>query len=240
MWTRVGTHRVTELCPHSPHPTAGAALAASAMGAPSRAALFAGGPALGEALMLVFFATLGASANVADAVRVGGAVGLFVALQLGLHLAITLALGWLCRLPLRLVRGDALCVPPRGPAPAFAGGACLCGWEPTRLLRQDLKQYALRRVTNSTGAGGEQRERRRARNCGGDGVVEGLAGPRAARGPDGLHRVCGRDAAGRLDGDVSQGAALVMAHFLRAKRARVTGRRHGWRRRRWTRQLLCA
>lgn len=54
--------------------------------------------------MLVFFATLGASANVADAARMGGAVGLFVALQLGLHLAITLGLGWLLRLPLRLVR----------------------------------------------------------------------------------------------------------------------------------------
>jgi uncharacterized membrane protein len=54
---------------------------------------FAGSDAVGGALMLVFFAALGASADPAVAVRAGGPALAFIAIQLATHLAFVLAVG---------------------------------------------------------------------------------------------------------------------------------------------------
>jgi len=54
---------------------------------------FAGSDAVGGALMLVFFAALGASADPAVAVRAGGPALAFIAVQLATHLAFVLAIG---------------------------------------------------------------------------------------------------------------------------------------------------
>ena len=54
---------------------------------------FAGSDAMGGALMLVFFAALGASADPAVAVRAGGPALAFIAIQLATHLAFVLAVG---------------------------------------------------------------------------------------------------------------------------------------------------
>ena len=54
---------------------------------------FAGSDAVGGALMLVFFAALGASADPAVAVRAGGPALAFIAIQLATHLAFVLAIG---------------------------------------------------------------------------------------------------------------------------------------------------
>ena len=54
---------------------------------------FAGSDAVGGALMLVFFAALGASADPAVAVRAGGPALAFIGIQLATHLAFVLAIG---------------------------------------------------------------------------------------------------------------------------------------------------
>ena len=54
---------------------------------------FAGSDAVGGALMLVFFAALGASADPAVAVRAGGPALAFIAIQLATHLAFVLVVG---------------------------------------------------------------------------------------------------------------------------------------------------
>ena len=54
---------------------------------------FAGSDAVGGALMLVFFAALGASADPAVAVRAGGPALAFIAVQLATHLAFVLVVG---------------------------------------------------------------------------------------------------------------------------------------------------
>ena len=54
---------------------------------------FAGSDAMGGALMLVFFAALGASADPAVAVRAGGPALAFIAIQLATHLAFVLVVG---------------------------------------------------------------------------------------------------------------------------------------------------
>ena len=54
---------------------------------------FAGSDAVGGALMLVFFAALGASADPAVAVRAGGPALAFIAIQLATHLAFVSVVG---------------------------------------------------------------------------------------------------------------------------------------------------
>ena len=54
---------------------------------------FAGSDAVGGALMLVFFAALGASADPAVAVRAGGPALAFIAIQLATHLAFVMVVG---------------------------------------------------------------------------------------------------------------------------------------------------
>ena len=65
----------------------------------SSGAPFAGGEALGGALMMLFFATIGAGAGSLRALRGTGWLLAFIAIQLGTHLAVTLGLGAALRLP---------------------------------------------------------------------------------------------------------------------------------------------
>jgi uncharacterized membrane protein len=67
------------------------------------ARVFAGAEAASSALLLLFFAALGACSRLGDALALGGAAGAFIALQLTIHLGVTLALGRLLRLPRRLL-----------------------------------------------------------------------------------------------------------------------------------------
>jgi len=67
---------------------------------PRAAARLEGAEVLGMLLMQVFFAVIGASANVAIVLRVGPSLFLFAAVIMAVHLAVILALGFLLRLDL--------------------------------------------------------------------------------------------------------------------------------------------
>lgn len=69
----------------------------------SPARLFAGAETGSAALLLLFFASLGASTDVAAAVRLGGPAAAFIAVQLSSALGLTLLLGSALRLPRRLL-----------------------------------------------------------------------------------------------------------------------------------------
>lgn len=60
-----------------------------------------GGAPIGDALMLVFFAALGAAADVRRVAAAGSALILFIVIQLLVHLACTLAVGTWLRMPRR-------------------------------------------------------------------------------------------------------------------------------------------
>ncbi|MCP4605523.1 MAG: DUF819 family protein [Proteobacteria bacterium] len=67
---------------------------------PKLLAKLSGAEVLGSFLMQVFFAVIGASANIGMVLRVGPALFLFAALILAIHLVFLLICGWLCRLDL--------------------------------------------------------------------------------------------------------------------------------------------
>ena len=60
-----------------------------------------GAEALGSALMMLFFATIGAGAGSLSALRGCGWLLAFIAVQLSVHLAVCLGLGRALRLPMR-------------------------------------------------------------------------------------------------------------------------------------------
>jgi uncharacterized membrane protein len=82
---------------------AASALASALSRRPAAASLGPGFNAVPAALLLLFFAALGASAGPAAALQVGPAAAAFIALQLGVHLAVTLAAGAALRLPRHLL-----------------------------------------------------------------------------------------------------------------------------------------
>lgn len=82
---------------------AASATASSLSRRPAAASLGPGFDAVPAALLLLFFAALGASAGPAAALQVGPAAAAFIALQLGVHLAVTLAAGAALRLPRHLL-----------------------------------------------------------------------------------------------------------------------------------------
>ncbi|CAI5484014.1 unnamed protein product [Closterium sp. Yama58-4] len=65
--------------------------------------LFTGAETLGNALMLVFFATIGASASVSEAMSAGGGLLAFVATVLVVHIAVVLLGGRLLNIPLDIL-----------------------------------------------------------------------------------------------------------------------------------------
>lgn len=67
---------------------------------PAHMGQLAAGERLGTLLMQIFFATIGASANIAVVVSVGPALFVFAALILSVHLLVLLLAGWLLRLDL--------------------------------------------------------------------------------------------------------------------------------------------
>jgi len=95
--------------------------------------LFAGAEQAAGALMLLFFASLGAGANIQAAAGLGGATLAFIVILLSVHLLVTLGLGRLLRLPMSmlLLASNAAV---GGPATAAAMAAA-CGWS---LLRPGL------------------------------------------------------------------------------------------------------
>ena len=107
-----------------------AAAASAAVGAlarrPAAQMLPAGFDAAPAALLLLFFAALGASAGPAAAAQVGPTAAAFITLQLAVHLAVTLAAGAALRLPrhLLLLASNAAV---GGPATAAAMAAAR-GW----------------------------------------------------------------------------------------------------------------
>jgi uncharacterized membrane protein len=80
-----------------------AATGVSALARKQPAHVFAGAEAAASSLLLLFFAALGACTSVRDAVSMGGAAGAYNVIVLGVHLAVTLALGASLRLPRRLL-----------------------------------------------------------------------------------------------------------------------------------------
>ena len=74
-------------------PVATAAAATATRGALDASRAFAGSDAVGGALMLVFFAALGASADPRVAIKAGGPACVFIAVQLATHLAIVAVVG---------------------------------------------------------------------------------------------------------------------------------------------------
>ena len=74
-------------------PVAAAAAATATRGALDASRAFAGSDAVGGALMLVFFAALGASADPRVAIKAGGPACVFIAVQLATHLAIVAVVG---------------------------------------------------------------------------------------------------------------------------------------------------
>ena len=97
-----------------------------AMPAGARASAFAGASEMGGALMLLFFAVIGAAASPAVAAKAGAPALAFICVLLGTHLGLTLAIGAAMGLPRRavLVASNA-CV--GGPATAAAMAAAR-GW----------------------------------------------------------------------------------------------------------------
>ncbi|PSC71603.1 hypothetical protein C2E20_5130 [Micractinium conductrix] len=67
------------------------------------AAPFAGAEAMGGAFMMLFFATIGASAGSLQALKGAGWLAAFILLQLSVHLSVCLAGGRLLRLPMQAV-----------------------------------------------------------------------------------------------------------------------------------------
>ena len=63
----------------------------------------AGSSALGGALMLLFFATIGAAAGSASAVAMTGWLAAFIAVQLGTHLLVLMGGARLLKLPIRVI-----------------------------------------------------------------------------------------------------------------------------------------
>lgn len=78
--------------------TAAVVLLATAL--PRKLTALAGARETGTLLMMVFFAAIGASANVSVVVRKGPVLFVFAAIILSVHLAVLLALGWMMRLDL--------------------------------------------------------------------------------------------------------------------------------------------
>jgi uncharacterized membrane protein len=102
-----------------------AATAAACAGVrPARA--FAGADAAARALLLLFFAALGAGTDARAALALGAPAAAFIALQLSTHLAVTLSLGAALHLPRRtlLIASNAAV---GGPATAAAMAAAR-GW----------------------------------------------------------------------------------------------------------------
>lgn len=66
----------------------------------------AGAEALGSSLMALFFVTIGAAAGSVRAVLSTGWLLAFIAVQLGVHMGITMGLGSLLRLPTEVWLGD--------------------------------------------------------------------------------------------------------------------------------------
>jgi len=77
-----------------------AMVVAAATLAPKRLGRISGAHELGVLLMQVFFATIGASANIGVVMRVGPLLFVFAALILTIHLVTLLTAGWLMRLDL--------------------------------------------------------------------------------------------------------------------------------------------
>ena len=108
-------------------PVAAAAAATATRGALDASRAFAGSDAVGGALMLVFFAALGASADPRVAIKAGGPACVFIAVQLATHLAFVAAVGvGAMRLPAwAVLTASNACV--GGPATA-AAMASARGW----------------------------------------------------------------------------------------------------------------
>ena len=64
---------------------------------------FTGSEALGSALMMLFFATIGAVAGSLSALRGSGWLLIFIAIQLSIQLGVSLFLGRLCRIPMPII-----------------------------------------------------------------------------------------------------------------------------------------
>ncbi|XP_024533283.1 uncharacterized protein LOC112347140 isoform X2 [Selaginella moellendorffii] len=88
-------------------------------------AVFAGSQVIGGALMLLFFAVVGASCSIRDAVSAGWPLFTFILLLLLTHLGFTLGLGSQCKIPMRalLVASNANI---GGPATAAAMANARC------------------------------------------------------------------------------------------------------------------
>ncbi|XP_024544989.1 uncharacterized protein LOC112351388 isoform X2 [Selaginella moellendorffii] len=94
-------------------------------------AVFAGSQVIGGALMLLFFAVVGASCSIRDAVSAGWPLFTFILLLLLTHLGFTLGLGSQCKIPMRalLVASNANI---GGPATAAAMANARCWKELVR------------------------------------------------------------------------------------------------------------
>ena len=94
--------------------------------APPPSQLLAGAEQMAGALLLLFFAALGASADITSASSLGAPAFLFIAIQLGVHIAVLLILGKAARMPRRLLL-LASNAAVGGPATAAAMATAL-GW----------------------------------------------------------------------------------------------------------------